>query len=109
MSHAGRKPLDGRIEKRIALTVPVHLASLKEPGAVERVLTGNVSTKGARVLTKKRWPPGEHLRITFFLVHFQLKAKVVYCQPLEDWGFCTGLEFLEMPANWPSGLWASFT
>ncbi len=54
--------LDGRIEKRVPMAVSVCLISSTDPRTVERVLTENVSSRGARVITKQRWQPGEQQR-----------------------------------------------
>ncbi len=61
--------LDGRIEKRVPMAVPLYLVSLTDPRAAERVLTENVSSHGARVITKQRWQPGEQQRITPLFRH----------------------------------------
>lgn len=92
--------LDGRIEKRVPMAVSVYLISLAEPRAAERVLTENVSAHGARVITKRRWQPGEQQRITPLSGDFHLSAWVVYCQQLPHESFCVGLEFRECSVNW---------
>ena len=96
--------LDGRIEKRAPMAVSVYLTSLTPPRAVERVLTENVSSHGARVITKRRWQPGEPHRIISLSGESHLSARVVYCQPLPHEGFCVGLEFRECSVNWRDGL-----
>jgi PilZ domain len=82
----------------------VYLISLKDPRAAERVLTENVSSHGARVITKQRCQPGEQQQITPLSGEFQLLARVVYCQPLPHKGFCVGLEFRECSVNWGDDL-----
>ena len=100
----GYMHLDGRLEKRISLAVPVYLVSLKEPRAAEQVLTENVSSRGARVVTNRRWQAGEQQRITPLSGEFQLQARVVYCRPLSNRAFCVGLEFHKCSVAW----WDSF-
>jgi hypothetical protein len=109
MSLAGQRPLDGRTERRMKMTIAVYLADLGEVRSAERALTENVSPLGARVLTKKRWQPGGHVWITFLFERFQSKARVVYCHSLKDSTFCVGLEFQEIRANWTDRLWAGAT
>jgi hypothetical protein len=96
--------LDGRIEKRIPMGIPVYLVSLKKQGTVERVLTENVSPHGARVVTKLRWRPGEDQWITALSGQIQLPAQVIYCQPLANGDFCVGLDFRGHPVNWEDNL-----
>ena len=47
--------LDGRMEKRVQLAVPVDLLISEEMLIAERVVTVNVSPHGARVVTKRHW------------------------------------------------------
>ncbi len=96
--------LDGRIEKRIPLEIPVHLVSLKMPRTTERVLTENVSPHGARVVTKRRQQTGEDQWITPLSGQFQLQAQVIYCQPSANGDFCVGLDFRGRPVNWEDEL-----
>ena len=56
---------DGRIEKRVTATLPVQLATTKEPRVAERVFTRNVSPHGARVVTNRLWQPGDAGELTF--------------------------------------------
>jgi len=51
--------LDGRIEKRVPVSVPIYLAHLNELRAREQTVTENVSPHGARILSKQFWRPGE--------------------------------------------------
>jgi hypothetical protein len=97
-------PLEGRIEKRIPMTVAVYPVNLKEPRAAERVLTENVSPHGARVATKRPWQPGERQWISPLSGQFQLAAQVVYCQPIPNEGFCVGLDFRAHSFNWQDEL-----
>lgn len=93
-------PLEGRIEKRIPMGIPLYLVSLKKPRTAERVLTENVSAHGARVVTKRRWQPGEDQWITPLSGQFQFPVQVIYCQPLANGDFCVGLDFRGCPVNW---------
>lgn len=86
-------PLDGRIEARVPLTIPMYLASTKGPDAAELVVTENVSTHGVRATSKRRWQPGEQHRITPMTGEFDLQARVIYCQSLPNNAFSIGLKF----------------
>lgn len=85
-------PLDGRIEARVPLTIPIYLASTTGPDATELVVTENVSTHGVRATSKRRWQPGEQHRVTPLTGEFDLQARVVYCQSLPNSTFCIGLK-----------------
>jgi hypothetical protein len=96
--------LDGRLEKRIPMGIPLYLVSLKKPRTAERVLTENVSAHGARVVTKRPWQPGEDHWLSPLSGKFQLSAQVIYCQPLANGDFCVGLDFRGCPVNWEADL-----
>ena len=53
------KPETGRLEKRLAIAVPVRIASLDRRWLVERATTENVSLFGARILVKSMWRTNE--------------------------------------------------
>jgi hypothetical protein len=92
--------LDGRIETRLPLTIQVNLVSTH---AADAVLTENVSSRGARVVTKRRWQPGEHQWITPVSGKFHLQARVVYCQPVSNDSFHVGLALQDSFASWWDG------
>jgi len=90
-----------RMEKRIQMTLPVQLESLKRPGAAERTVTENVSSLGARVVTKRPRKRKEWLLVTLFRGdHLRLPARVVYCQPLAGGRFGIGLKFQGATILW---------
>jgi hypothetical protein len=69
------------------------------PGT-ETTFTENVSSKGARVLSSRRWKPNERLTIKTLTGSFRSLARVAYCQPVPNAGFAVGIEFLEPSGNW---------
>jgi hypothetical protein len=81
------------------MTVAVHLAGHQYAPGVETTFTENVSSRGARVTSFRRWRANETLQINLLPGDFRAKARVVYCVPQSE-GFAVGLEFLE-----PSGRW----
>jgi hypothetical protein len=88
-----------RLEERIPMAVTVRISGHDRVPDVENVLTENVSTRGARVVSARRWQVNETLQIEYLPGKFSAKARVAYCQP-QGQGFAVGLEFLE-----PSGRW----
>src|SRR5207245_4752843 len=95
-----RMLFDGRIEKRVPMTVKVYLVRTKEPHTSEKALTENVSPHGARVVTKQIWQPGEEPLITPLASDFPQQARVVYCHPRANGGFCVGVEFERCSVKW---------
>jgi hypothetical protein len=87
-----------RLEKRIPMTVAVHISG-QESASVEKTFTEDVSSRGARVPSTRRWRTNETLNIESLPGGFRALARVAYCRPHPD-GYVIGLEFLE-----PSGRW----
>ena len=81
-----------RRETRIPMEVGVQIS--------ESTFTENVSSRGARVLSTRRWKTGDQLTIATLTGSFRAMARVAYCQLVPKAGFAVGLEFLE-----PSGQW----
>jgi hypothetical protein len=88
-----------RLEKRIPMTVAVHITG-REPGlGVETAFTENVSSRGARVSSMRRWRFNEKVHIESLPGNFRALARVAYCRPQSE-GFVIGLEFLEPTGRW---------
>ena len=88
-----------RLEKRIPMTVPVHISGHRSASYVETTFTEDVSSRGARVSSIRRWRPNETLNFESLPGDFHAVARVAYCEPYRE-GYVIGLEFLE-----PSGRW----
>ncbi len=99
-SRPNKRLFDGRIEKRLTTSVPVYLASLGEPRARERTLTENVSSHGARVISKRSWQSGEESLITPLTGEFPQVGRVIYCLPKTGDLFCLGVEFPNRTVKW---------
>ncbi len=88
-----------RLEKRVPMTVAVNIAG-REPGlGVETTFTENVSSRGARVSSIRRWRCNDTLEIKSLPGGFRALARVAYCRPQSE-GFVIGLEFLEPTGRW---------
>jgi hypothetical protein len=93
--------LDGRIEKCLSMSVPVYLASLREPRARERTVTENVSPHGARIISKRRWRADEEALVTSKTGESPEVGTVVYSRRKNGGGrFCLGLEFPDRSVKW---------
>jgi hypothetical protein len=89
-----------RREQRIPMEIPVVLEGhLQLPGS-EATFTENVSGKGARVVSIRRWEKGAQLNFSSRTGEFRSAARVAYCQPLRGDGYVIGVEFLEPKGRW---------
>jgi hypothetical protein len=88
-----------RYEKRIPMAIAVHISGHERAPGTETAFTENVSSRGARVVSTRRWRPNEMLEIASLPGDFRAKARVAYCQPKCE-GFVIGLEFLEPTGRW---------
>jgi hypothetical protein len=89
-----------RTEPRVPMEVAVQIAGHPDTPGVEMTFTENVSARGARVLTWRRWKPNDRLLLASLPGDFQSSARVAYCEPRRGEGFAIGLELLR-----PSGKW----
>ncbi|PYT81358.1 MAG: hypothetical protein DMG40_09365 [Acidobacteria bacterium] len=89
-----------RTEQRILMEIPVLIDGHREAPGLESTFTENVSARGARVITVRRWVQGESLKFASRTGEFRSSARVAYCQSLQGEGFAIGVEFLN-----PSGRW----
>lgn len=94
------KTLTRRREKRIPLAVRVDLCSLDIRQRAHEGVTENVSTHGARVVSKKPRKPNEKLNLHSLPGDFRARARVVYCQPRGTDSFAIGLQLLASAGNW---------
>jgi len=95
-----KRLFNGRIEKRIATSVPVYLAALEEPRSRERTLTENVSPHGARVVSNRSWRSGEKSLVTPLSGEFPRVGRVIYCLPKAADHFSVGVEFPDRTVKW---------
>lgn len=89
-----------RAERRIPMEIPVVLDGHRQTPGVESTFTENVSARGARVVSVRRWDKGEPLTFVSRTGEFRSSARVAYCQPLHGDGYAIGVEFLELTGRW---------
>jgi len=92
--------MDGRNEKRVTVTIPVCLVTAQKVLIADQAMTVNVSPRGARVITRRRWQPEEQPRLASSSGELGMPAKIVYCEPLTNGGYCIGLQFLSTVIDW---------
>ncbi len=89
-----------RVERRIPMEIPVVLDGHRRMPGSESTFTENVSARGARVVSTRRWEQGESLTFVSRTGEFRSSARVAYCHPLQGDGFAIGVEFLEPKGRW---------
>jgi len=89
-----------RAEKRILMEIPVLIDGHREAPGSESTFTENVSARGARVISARRWEQGEPLKFASRTGEFRSSGRVAYCQPLQGDGFAIGVEFLNPKGRW---------
>jgi PilZ domain-containing protein len=93
-----------RREIRTPMEVAVRIAGHEKLPGIETTFTQNVSSRGARVQSVRRWRPDDKLWISTLTGQFRSLARVAYCERQRGNGFAVGLEFLE-----PAGAWVVST
>jgi len=89
-----------RRENRIPMEIPVLLDGHGNLPGMEATFTENVSAKGARVVSVRRWEKGAPMVLKSRTGDFRSEARVAYCQPLHGDGYAVGVEFLETKGRW---------
>jgi hypothetical protein len=99
MSPRDTQPVRRR-ENRIPMEIPVVLDGHRQVPGTESTFTENVSTKGARVISVRRWEKDSPVVFASGTGEFRSAARVAYCQPIRGDGFAIGVEFLETKGRW---------
>lgn len=95
-----------RSDRRIRKEVAVELARPDASQLRKTAVAENVSARGMRVATQDLWLPGDSVLLTSPGFGVNARARVVYCQRLENNRFAVGLELLT-PCNGPSRISSS--
>jgi hypothetical protein len=82
------------------MEIPVVLDGHRQVPGRESTFTENVSVKGARVVSVRRWEKGSPVEVTSHTGEFRSAARVAYCQPIRGDGYAIGVEFLETKGRW---------
>ena len=89
-----------RVEPRLPLELPVKISGHPDLPGVETAFTCDVSSRGACVVSVRRWEPDDHLIITSLPGDFHALARVAYCNSKRGGTFRIGVEFLEPNGQW---------
>ena len=82
----------GRFGKRTPKRLTAELSRPDESVPKEMTFTENVSTRGARVTTVRRWRPGTRVLVTFLRNGVRSEGRVAYCQRKESGDFAIGVD-----------------
>jgi len=88
-----------RYEPRIPMEVPVQISGHSEMPGVEMTFTQNVSARGARVLTTRRWRQHDMLLVAS-PSGFKSPGRVAYCESARGENFVIGVELLQPTGDW---------
>jgi len=100
MSGTDLTHMEGRIERRQWTEIPVRLLADDFRSVLERTITVNVSPHGARVKTRLSWQQNDRLGVASLASGFNMRAKVVYCEPQPSGDFHLGLDFRPTHVDW---------
>ena len=89
-----------RSESRIPMEIGVHISGHALLPGTEATFTENVSARGARVLSTRRWKINDRLVISTLAGTFRSVARVAYCQMVPQAGYAVGVEFVETVGSW---------
>lgn len=89
-----------RCEARVPLEVGVRISGNSVMPGMEATFTENVSTRGARVRSIRRWRTGESVWVHSLNGGFRSLARVAYCENISGNGYVIGVEFLELEGQW---------
>jgi len=90
----------GRSEERSAASVAVMLTSPEPPFPTELTLTENISSLGARVVSKGFWGKNNSLVIKSLEGGLQAEARVIYRRPIREDVYAIGLELIAPRGGW---------
>lgn len=88
-----------RYEPRLPMEVAVQISGHSEMPGVEMTFTQNVSSRGARVLTTRRWKQHDMLMVNS-PTGFRSPGRVAYCVGAGGGSFAIGVELLEPTGQW---------
>ncbi|HUA00618.1 MAG TPA: PilZ domain-containing protein [Candidatus Aquilonibacter sp.] len=92
-----------RRDKRIPMEIGIHIAGHPTIPGTEATFTENVSARGVRVLTARRWNINDRLTVTMPSGSFRATARVAYCHSVAESRFAVGLELIDPTGTWVLG------
>ena len=94
----------GRMEIRKRTGVAVEMSSLSKPPVFEIATTENISTHGARLVTKSSWQAHQPVSLKSLQGNLRAQARIVYCETVEEHShegrFAIGVELVSPIGSW---------
>jgi hypothetical protein len=94
-------PLLRRAETRIPLRMFVRISN-PETGTFEIATTIDVSSHGARLVTKNVWQPNQDVFVRSIRGNLHSRARVAHCEQYGDDSYSLGLELYSNSGDWPT-------
>jgi hypothetical protein len=85
-------PTHGRSGRRIPKIMAAELSCPGESVPKEMTFTENVSPRGVRVTTVRRWQPGTRVLVRFPDKVIWSEGRIIYCQRMESSNYALGIE-----------------
>jgi hypothetical protein len=89
-----------RGEKRIPMEVGLRISGHRDLPGIETTFTENVSARGARVLSSRRWRIDDRMTVATLTETFEGIARVAYCESIPNAGYVVGVEFVRQDGRW---------
>jgi hypothetical protein len=96
--------VEGRMEKRVRVSIPLELAEMHDAASAESTKTENICSFGVRVITQRPRKPNEQLYVTSSVGGLKMKARVVYSEALRNGKFAVGLQFEKLASRFTEAL-----
>ncbi|PYT79130.1 MAG: hypothetical protein DMG40_17510 [Acidobacteria bacterium] len=90
--------LEARKQPRNPERFLIQVSAVHDPALADLAYGENLSSRGARITTKRFWEPGSQVDVK--CLKFSARARVVYCQPINAEAFAVGLDFITQTGNW---------
>ena len=88
--------------RRVPTVIVVRLRRVRDSSveAEESTYTDNISARGACVISRYSWQPGEEVQVTSVKDGTAIRGSVVHCRKLGNDGFSVGLDFPQESVPW---------
>lgn len=94
------RPSPGRFEKRSVAAAAVMLTSPDSMFPTELTLTENISSRGARVVTRSLWRANDSLVIKSLEGSLHSQARVIYRRAIREEVYAIGMELIAPQGKW---------
>lgn len=100
MVYPAARLLPGRSEKRSVMAVAVMVTSLDSTFPTELTLTENISSRGARVVTRSLWRLDDSPVIKSLQGDLYSQARIIYRERIREDVYAIGLQLIAPQGHW---------